>query len=313
MIEDKHSKRISEEKELRRRYIAGERNFAGASMKDFSLSNFFMVDINLSGANLEDARLGGADLINSNLSHANLERAWLNSALLIKANLSNANLRNAKLANVDLTSADLTGADLTGADLSGAVLIDTNLSHANLTNIQTTEKTIFHQVTMPDGRIKDDLNKALSAEELLGRYAEGERDFQDRILHRVDLSGANLRDVDMSRSRVSYVNFSGACLENFGLGVALFSDFKNARFSRYEEWLGLWFFYCDLRGANLSGVDMSYSLFVGSNFLGATNCLSGGIQSDVFFYQTTWTNGEFIKGPINATEHWRGEIREGEF
>ena len=191
MIEDKHSKRISEQEELRRRYIAGERNFAYASMKDFSLSHFFLVDINLNGANLEDGRLGGANLINSNLSHANLERVWLNQSLLIKANLSNANLRNAKLVNVDLT-----GADLTGADLTGAVLIDTNLTDANLTDIKTTEQTIFHQVTMPDGGIQDDLNKALSAEELLRRYAEGERNFQDRILHRMDLSGANLRDVD---------------------------------------------------------------------------------------------------------------------
>ena len=196
MIEDKHSKRISEQEELRRRYIAGERNFAYASMKDFSLSHFFLVDINLNGANLEDGRLGGANLINSNLSHANLERVWLNQSLLIKANLSNANLRNAKLVNVDLTGADLTGADLTGADLTGAVLIDTNLTDANLTDIKTTEQTIFHQVTMPDGGIQDDLNKALSAEELLRRYAEGERNFQDRILHRMDLSGANLRDVD---------------------------------------------------------------------------------------------------------------------
>ncbi len=298
---------------LYNQYMAGDRDFRGIEIRNVYLYSFCLIDANLSGANLEGSNLGRAELINSNLSHANLETARLNSALLIKANLSNANLRNAKLVNVDLTSADLTGADLTGADLTDAVLIDTNLRNANLTDIQTTEKTIFHQVTMPSGRIQDDSNKALSAEELLGRYAEGERDFQDRILYRVDLSGANLRDVDMSRSCVSYVNFSGACLENFGLGRALFSDFRNARFSRFEEWLGVTFIYCDLREANLSGVDMSYSLFVGSNFSGATNCLSGGLQGDVFFYQTTWCTGEFIQGPIGAIYHWRGETREGDF
>ncbi|MEG4943066.1 pentapeptide repeat-containing protein [Microcoleus sp. F4-D5] len=132
-------------------------------------------------------------------------------------------------------------------------------------------------------------------------------------MHRVDLSGADLRDIDLSRSRLSYVNFSCACLENVGLGMAIFSDFRNARFSRDEDWLGVYFFYCDLREANLSGVDMSYSQFIGSNFLGAKNCLSGGLQEDVFFYQTTWTDGEFIQGPTSATYHWPGEIREGEF
>jgi uncharacterized protein YjbI with pentapeptide repeats len=293
--------------------MAGERNFSGFDLKNFHLSDFFLVDINLSGANLEDASLGGANLINSNLSHTNLERVRLNQSLLIKANLSNANLRNATLVNVDLTSANLTGADLTGADLTGAVLIDTNLSHANLTDIKTTEQTIFHQVTMPDGRIQNDLNRALSAEELLRRYAEGERNFQDKILHRVDLSSADLRDIDLSRSLLSYVNLSCACLENVGLGFAIFSNFRNARFSRDENWLGVSFFYCDLREANFAGLDMSNSLFIGSNFLGAKNCLSGCIQGDLFFYETTWSNGEFIPGPTSATGHWRGEIREGEF
>jgi len=287
--------------------MAGERNFTSIDMKNFNLFNFFLVDINLSSANLEGAYLAGANLINSNLSHANLERVSLKQSLLIKAKLSNTNLRNATLVNVDLRGADLTGADLTGADLTGAVLIDTNLSHANLTDIKTTEQTIFHQVTMPDCRIQNDLNKALSAEKLLRRYAEGERNFQDRILHRVDLSGANLRDIDLSRSRLSYVNFSGACLENVGLGFAIFSDFRNARFSRDEDWLGVYFFYCDLREADLSGVDMSNSLFIGSNFLGAKNCIAG-TEGDLFFYDTTWTDGEFIPGLISDIEHWSGEF-----
>jgi uncharacterized protein YjbI with pentapeptide repeats len=108
VVDDKHLTRIYEQKELRRRYIAGERNFSGVAMKDFNLPNFFLVDINLSRANLEDAALQGALLIHANLSHVNLEKARLSSALLIKANLSHANLRNATLVNADLTGADLT-------------------------------------------------------------------------------------------------------------------------------------------------------------------------------------------------------------
>jgi len=311
VVDEEHLTRLYWQKELRRRYEAGERNFPGLAQKNFNISDSFLVDINLSGANLEGANLRATMLINSNLSHANLEKARLNSASLIKANLSNANLRNAKLVNVDLTSADLTGADLTGADLTDAVLIDTNLRNANLTDIKITQQSIFHQVTMPSGRIQNDLNRALSAEELLRRYAEGERNFQDKILHRVDLSSADLRDIDLSRSRLSYVNFSCACLENVGLGLAIFSDFRNARFSRDEDWLGVDFYYCDLREANLAEVDISNSLFIGSNLQGAGVC--GGIQGDIFFYETTWINGEFIPGPTSATEHWRRESIEGEF
>jgi uncharacterized protein YjbI with pentapeptide repeats len=222
---------------------------------------------------------------------------------VIKANLSNANLRNARLVNANLTGADLAGADFTGADLTYAVLIETNLTEANLTDIKTTQQTIFHQVTMPSGKIQNDLNRALSAEELLRRYGEGERNFQDKILHRVDLSSAELRDIDLSRSRLSYVNFSCACLENVGLGFAIFSDFRNARFSRPEDWLGVSFFYCDLREANLAGVDISNSLFIGNNLQGARVC--GGIQEDIFFYETTWIDGEFIPGLTSATEHSR--------
>jgi uncharacterized protein YjbI with pentapeptide repeats len=155
----------------------------------------------------------------------------------------------------------------------------------------------------------------LSAEELLRRYAEGERNFKNKILHRVDLSGADLRDLGLSHSHSSYVNFSGACLENNrGLGrEVIFCDLRNARLSRPEDWLAGCFIYCDLRGANLAGLDMSNASFIGSNLLGAKNCLSGGVQGDIFFYQTTWSNGEFIAGPINATSHWRGETREGDF
>jgi uncharacterized protein YjbI with pentapeptide repeats len=206
-----------------------------------------------------------------------------------------------------LTGADLAGADLTGADLRDAVLIETNLTDANLTDIKTTEQTIFHQVTMPSGRIQNDLNKALSAEELLRRYGEGEGNFQDKILHRVDLRSADLRDIDLSRSRLSYVNFSCACLENVGLGFAIFSYFRNARFSRSEDCFGVWFIYCDLREANLSGVDMSNSIFIGSNFLEAKNCIAG-TEGNLFFYETTWTDGEFIPGPISDLEHWPGEF-----
>ena len=69
---------------------------------------------NLAGAYLKDAYLFRVDLSGANLSGANLSRANL-----IDVDLTKVNLRDA-----DLSGATLSGADLSGAILSGAILTD---------------------------------------------------------------------------------------------------------------------------------------------------------------------------------------------
>lgn len=56
----------------------------------------------------------------------------------------------------------------------------------------------------------------MDREELLERYARGERNFAGVDLHGVDLSGAVLRNINFDRADLSEVNFSGADLRGNG-------------------------------------------------------------------------------------------------
>jgi uncharacterized protein YjbI with pentapeptide repeats len=64
-----------EAKELIRRYRAGEREFAGATLSEADLQGADLHEANLAGANLSHAQLREVYLRTANLSHANLEGA----------------------------------------------------------------------------------------------------------------------------------------------------------------------------------------------------------------------------------------------
>ncbi len=55
----------------------------------------------------------------------------------------------------------------------------------------------------------------MTAEELLERYAAGERDFAGVDLNGVNLSGAVLTGINLERADLSTVNFSGADLSGY--------------------------------------------------------------------------------------------------
>jgi DNA-binding XRE family transcriptional regulator len=104
----------------------------------------------------------------------------------------------------------------------------------------------------------------LSAEDLLERYAAGERDFSGIYLIRlkfgkkfpmgVDLSGINLSGSNLSESDLRKVNLSGANLSG--------ADLSNC-----------WIKKANLSEANLSGADLSNCLIENANLSGAN--LSG--------------------------------------
>lgn len=298
------------------RYRAGERNFTGIDLKSARLQWPCFIDINLSQADLRwvDFEMGRTRLINANMSDANMEKVSLVSAFMLNANLRGANLRNANLTNADLTNADLTNADLNGADLSGTALIGANLTGANITDIKTTKDTIFCQTIMPNGQVQTDSHRLTDVQEFLRLYDEGEREFQDLILHEVDLSNVSLSGVNfLWQTRFSHVNLVGAKLTdcNFGgIKRIVFSDLKNTHLSNCE-WCDPQIIYCDLRGAYLQVRDMYAPDFTGSNFEGIQDFLD--IEEDMYFCNTTWRTGEFIPGPMNSSECSRREIREGEF
>ena len=151
----------------------------------------------LRDANLRDAKLIGADLSRANLSGVNLSLADFNDANLSRAKLIGADFNDANLRDVDLRDVDLSGVNLTDAKLEWAVY---------------NKKTKFPEKFDP-------------ASQQMLLIAPG-----------VNLSGANLRFVDLSHADLKDVNLSNADLK--------FANLKDVNLSN-----------ADLRGADLRGAE----------------------------------------------------------
>jgi hypothetical protein len=111
----------------------------------------------------------------------------------------------------------------------------------------------------------------MNVEELLKRYAAGERDFNG-LKDDVDLSRANLQGVDLSGANLSCVNLSGANLSQVNLSQCDLSDtdFTGANLSQANLFAAnLNNAYCDeanLNSANLSQANLENAQLTGANF-----------------------------------------------
>jgi len=173
----------------------------------------------------------------------------------------------------------------------------------------------------------------ITADELLERYAAGERNFAgvdlnpsnsidrgrvklsrwdwvDKIvldLSGINLRGANLFRVELSRCNLSGADLFGACLKNSGLA---FSDLRNANLR------GAYMYETVLTGADLTGADLTYanltnavlidanltnvecdwSIWIGTNL---TNSKPGGAcyRDAALIWHTTLSSGDIDPGP----------------
>ncbi|MEM7592838.1 MAG: pentapeptide repeat-containing protein [Cyanobacteria bacterium P01_A01_bin.83] len=123
--------------ELRARYAAGERNFAGVDLNPSCSGDWIKLNqwdwvnkkiLDLRGINLRGANLFRVELSRCNLAGADFFGASLMMGGLAFSDLRNANLRGASLHDCVLRGADLTGADLSYANLTNAVLLDADLT-----------------------------------------------------------------------------------------------------------------------------------------------------------------------------------------
>jgi hypothetical protein len=104
----------------------------------------------------------------------------------------------------------------------------------------------------------------MAADEVLRRYAAGERDFRgvnlrDEILTWADLSGADLSGADLSGANLNWANLSRVNLTA--------ADLSRADLA-----------WANLKAANLSGADLSNAHFSGADLSGAN--WSGAIMPD---------------------------------
>ena len=181
--------------ELLQRYAAGERDFAGVSLRECVLVNTDLRGVNLSGADLRFAELIGvklteANLTKANFTGANLTGARLDSSILQNASLEcdaigtvfnnadlrgvqmyrcrlrgarfeNARLKDSILGCTDLLGTSFRGADLKNSDLEEAVGI-ADFTDANLLGATTYDfdfrlgRSIFCRTIMQDGSIRND-------------------------------------------------------------------------------------------------------------------------------------------------------------
>lgn len=135
----------------------------------------------------------------------------------------------------------------------------------------------------------------ITVEELLRRYAAGERGFQNIILEYADLSGVELQNIDLTEAQFNYVNLSGLSLHRCELGGANFlnCNLKEAKFfGCHLEYTR--FFDCDFRAVNMSGCNLTSTHFIRVNFQGTK--LGGFGEDPCQFWDIIREDGVFIPG-----------------
>jgi uncharacterized protein YjbI with pentapeptide repeats len=153
---------------------------------------------------------------------------------------------------------------------------------------------------MPDTSVQSSPDIVIDAQTFIRCYAAGERNFKDIVLYRINLSGADLREVNLPKTHLSYVKFYESNWENSQFGKVISFVFINANLS-HCNFTNSQIIYSDLRGVNLAGLDMTATNFLGSNLQGSQG--SFNFLDVRLFSNTTWITGEFIPRRINADAH----------
>jgi uncharacterized protein YjbI with pentapeptide repeats len=160
----------------------------------------------------------------------------------------------------------------------------------------------------------------MTAEELLERYAAGERDFvgvglsgvlEDADLSGINLMGACLTQVRIVRSNLTKANLSSAYmlhsrmtdvnLTNADLRAAcmVYADWRNVNLSNACMW------YANLTGASLKDANLSYtdfekSILIETNMLGAINTEFVFRINGAFIWKLKLPDGSINEGPCFA-------------
>lgn len=263
--------------ELVRRLADGESDFSFSELVEFDLA-----DAELAGINLMNSAFHKANLKSANLYHANLYGSHL-----VEANLRNANLCEAFLREAVLRMADLSNTFCGFANFDGSVLINANLNGANLGD------AIGLGAAKLSGAVYDDATKFPhgfdpkeagmvksigSSEELIRRYASGERCFLF-----ADLSMATLDGVDLQSAELTMANLRAASLAGANLAGAVLRD------------ANLTGAYLD--GARLSGADLESARLTGADLVGAD---LKGAQ----LYEADLSGADLSKTNLNEASLW---------
>ena len=270
----------------RRRLAAvepGKRNFSGLNLTGIDLSGMALQGADFSGANLEDANLAGANLDDCDFSQAVLARAQLTRTSMARANLRQANLGGARCEQTML---------------SGAVLYETNC-HGTRFEYCNFAGASFEQTHFNESVLKGcDLGKSRWRQVALLKMTLEDLVFDEADFAQMTWIECRLRRVSFISARLSRcgfvatdcseaVDFSGAALEgsSFAHGSSLshallrnalikqcglrttslaHADLSDARLDNSD------FSECDMQFAKLERVAAGDSLFIRTDFTGAS-------------------------------------------
>lgn len=175
------------------------------------------------------------------LSKANLYQINLNDFNLQKVNFCQANLSGASLIGTQLNQANLQGANLLSANLEQA-----NLKGANL-DLAILKQTIINSETILD-------SKVYKIWEFVNQGATNQN------LSNLDLSYANLFQVDFSNSDLSKANLSHANLSNTNFNSAYLSHANLTDANLYRANLNNTY----LSHANLTNANLTQASLIGT-------------------------------------------------
>ncbi|WP_422088828.1 DUF2169 domain-containing protein [Variovorax sp.] len=273
---------------------AGRRNFARMNLIGADLSGMDLSGADFSGANLGDANLQGARLAGCNFTQAVLARARLERAVLSDCRFDHANLGAALCDGADFSRASLRHANCSKtvfrACAMGSAVFEQTHVHESIWQQCDLRKSRWLQVAMIKMRFEDVSFEQASFRQMgwiectlagvsFARASldscgfttlaghEG-LDFTGATLvsssfgHRSSLAGAVLRDAVLRHCGLRGVNLAGADLRGVQLEGCDFSG-------------------CDLRGAKLDRLAGGESLFIRTDFTGASLAGANFIDSNL--------------------------------
>jgi len=115
----------------------------------------------------------------------------------------------------------------------------------------------------------------LTADDLLRKYANGERNFRNITIRNVDIIDANLEGADFRSSDLSFsyfynVNFKGADFTNAKIKKSIFQNTYLTRANFRNADLSLSFFsHATLKNTNFTKSNLTHAYFYKSDFCGA--------------------------------------------
>lgn len=152
-------------------------------------------------------------------------------------------------------------------------------------------------------------SRRIDREQLLDRYAAGERNFRAILLKEVDLTGVNLRGIDFYQATIENTIFADADLREANLGevYTVGLDLHGANLSSaslFEATLN----NADLSNANLSNAQLAFADLNGANLSGAN--LRNVRMIDTSLSEANLRNADLSNSKIEFTRLDYADLRD---